>query len=383
MKNWRLRVATAFVILILILIASACVPLLYWRYRLPADIDVADALGLETWTAVPPDAHHSNTDLFRYEGQYLLVHATSPWHFASTKCRLVVRSSNDGKSWHVLSEIRVPGEDVRDPKLAEIGGKLFLYFLRNTEKFHAEPTGNSYCISEDGVNWTEPKELSIEGWLLWRPKTFDGTNFYVPAYWWEHGKSALFKSTDGVDWSEVGPIYSGDKIDETAISFRPDGTMIMTARLEVDPNRWGYHPDGHTLIGVAPPPYTDWKLSRSHETRLDGPCLFQIGERTYACGRRHVGGSEYMGSAWGAKRTSLYLVEPDRLVFLSDLPSCGDTSYAGVVVDDREVLISYYTSPLGRDYPWLLGMISNSSIEMARLKIDDLEKLADEKSGDG
>jgi len=30
---------------------------------------------------------------------------------------------------------------------------------------------------------------------------------------------ALFKSTDGVNWSDVGPIYAGDKTDETAISF--------------------------------------------------------------------------------------------------------------------------------------------------------------------
>ncbi len=368
-------------LLILVLVLSAVIPILYWRYRSPSDIHVAKSLNLEVWTALPPDAHHSNTDLIKFKGKYLLAHATSPWHFASPKCKLVIRSSEDGKQWKVLSEIRVPGEDVRDPKLAVIGGKLILYFLRNTEKFLAEPTGNSYCISNDGVTWTEPKELSIEGWLLWRPKTMDGVTFYMPAYWWKHGKSMLFKTTDGINWSEVGMIYEGDRNDETAISFKPDGTMIMTARLEVDPSRWGYHPDAHTLIGVASPPYTEWKLSRSHETRLDGPCLFQIGERTYAVGRRQVGGALHNGSAWGAKRTSLYLVLPDRLVFLSDLPSNGDTAYAGVVVEEDTVLVSYYTSPIGRDYIWLMGMLSNSSIEMARFKIEDLEKLADEKLG--
>ena len=86
-----------------------------------------------------------------------------------------------------------------------------------------------------------------------------------------------------------------------------------------------------------------------------------------------------MGSVWGAKRTSLYLVLPDRLVFLSDLPGCGDTAYAGVVVEDDSVLISYYTSPVGRDYIWLLGMLSRSSIEMARFPIQALEDLAKEK----
>jgi hypothetical protein len=363
---------------LVVVLAVAC-PSLYWRYRKPKDIRVVDSLNLELWTAVPPDAHHSNTDLFKFKGQYLLVHATSPWHFASTKCRLVVRSSPDGKNWRVLSRIGVPGEDVRDPKLAFINGALFLYFLRNANKFDPEPVGSSYCISDDAINWTEPKDLSIKGWLIWRPKSIDNVTFYAPAYWWEHGKSMLFKSINGFDWSEVGLIYSGDKNDETDISFRPDGSMIMTARLEMNVNRWGYHPEGHTAIGVSSPPFTKWAINHSCETRLDGPCLFQIGERTYAVGRRHVGGPKHMGSVWGAKRTSLYLVLSDRLVFLSDLPSCGDTTYAGVVVEGEDVLISYYTSPPGRDYIWLMGMLSKSSIEMARLKVKDLEKLADSK----
>jgi hypothetical protein len=381
MKRWGLKVAAIFGVLILILLGAIALRILTWKYRSPSDIHVAQSLRLEVSTAVAPDAHHSNTDLLKYRGEYLLAHATSPWHFASSKCRLVIRSSPDGKTWRVLSEISVPNEDVRDPKLAEINGKLFLYFLRNTKKFEAEPTGTAYCVSDDGVTWTAPQNLANEGWLWWRPKTFDGKTFYAPAYWWEHGKSMLFKTTDGINWSEVGLIYSGDKNDETAISFKPDGSMIMTARLEMEPNRWGYHPEAHTLIGVASPPYTDWKLSRSYETRLDGPYLFQVGERTYASGRRHVGGARTMGSVWGAKRTSLYLVEPDRLVFLSDLPSCGDTAYGGVVVENDEIITSYYTSPPGRDYPWILGMLSKSSIQLARFKKSALEKLADEKLG--
>ena len=114
---------------ITVLVLASAVPVLYWKYRPLSDIDVAPSLKLETWAAVPPDAHHSNTDLIKYQGQYLLVHATSRWHFAYKKCKLAVRSSQDGKSWKVLSEIRVPGEDVRDPKFAIIGDKLFLYFL--------------------------------------------------------------------------------------------------------------------------------------------------------------------------------------------------------------------------------------------------------------
>jgi len=368
----------AAIAVLLIITAFIAGPLIYWRFRAPTDLHVADSLQMQTMTAVPPDAHHSNTDLFKYNGKYLLVHASSPYHFASKKCRLVVRTSEDGEHWQKLAEIGVPDEDVRDPKFALIHGKLFLYFLNNT-KWEPAPYTTSYCTSDDGISWSLPKKLANEGWLFWRPQTPDEKTWYAPAYWWEHGKATLFKSSDGVEWSEVGPIYSGDMIDETDICFRPNGEMVMTGRLEIDPTYWGYHPEGRTVIGISRPPYTEWTLHHSYETRLDGPCLFQIGERTYAVGRRHVGGSSHMGSCWGRKRTSLYLVLADRLVFLSDLPSCGDTAYAGVVVDEDSILVSYYTSPPGRDYFWLMGMLSNSSIEMVRIRLDLLESLVEQK----
>jgi hypothetical protein len=50
----------------------------------------------------------------------------------------------------------------------------------------------------------------------------------VPAYWHEHGKSILLKSTDGI----AGPcfrIHEGDWNDETAIEFLPDGRLLATA----------------------------------------------------------------------------------------------------------------------------------------------------------
>lgn len=373
-------ILTTIGLLLLVPIAAIITIILYWRFRSPCKPEIPDALNLETWTAVPPDAHHSNTDLIKYNDRFFLVHATSPWHFASRKCRLVIRSSPDARTWRIVHEITVPGEDVRDPKFAVIGGRLFLYFLPNTI-FDPKPYDTLYCTSEDGIRWSAPEKLSIKGWLLWRPRTTDGITYYVPAYWRDFGKVTLFKSEDGIDWSEVGPIYEGENITETDIIFRPDGAMLTTARIERYASFWGHTPEGHTLIGTSNAPYTDWKLSRSYETRLDGPCLFQLGERTYAGGRRHLGGPAWMGSCWGRKRTSLYLVTPERLVFLCDFPSCGDTAYAGAVVDGDDVFICYYTSPPGRDYPWLFGMLSAGSIEMARLKTTDLDKLADGKLG--
>ena len=76
------------------------------------------------------------------------------------------------------------------------------------------------------------------------------------------------------------------------------------------------------------------------------------------------------------KRTSLYAVEATGLRYLTDVPSAGDTSYAGVVIRGGELIASYYTSPPERDYTWILGMFRASHIRIARIDLPALERLA-------
>ncbi|HUL76491.1 MAG TPA: hypothetical protein VL691_04435, partial [Vicinamibacteria bacterium] len=113
--------------------------------------------------------------------------------------------------------------------------------------------------------------------------------------------------------------------------------------------------------------------------RLDGPCLFSAGGRVYAIARHEPGRRGWLfetGSILSRKRTALYLVEPSGVRLLAHLPSAGDTSYAGVVLHDGQLFASYYTSPIDRDYPWILGMLRPSEVRIARLPLAALESLA-------
>ncbi|MBN2393093.1 MAG: hypothetical protein JXR84_20355 [Anaerolineae bacterium] len=80
---------------------------------------------------------------------------------------------------------------------------------------------------------------------------------------------------------------------------------------------------------------------------------------------------------YGEKRTSLFEVREDGLAYLTDLPSAGDTSYVGLIVDGDIAYATYYTSRVDRDYPWILGMLSPSSVVLAKLELPALEALAD------
>jgi hypothetical protein len=353
----------------------------YWYFR-PSQADVSSTLYGETWTAVANGAHNSNTDLIFWDGAFYLVHASSPFHFASDQSRLIILRSENARDWAAVATFDATGEDIRDPKFAPIGERLFLYALKNTD-FTAEPYQTVYAVSDDGAAWSPFHEIEPKGWLFWRPKTADGSTWYAPAYWHEHGRAALLSSSDGETWTIQSEIHEGDRGDEPAVEFLPDGRMLATVRLEMS-DSWTGHPEGSTLIAVSEPPFETWHaLTKSQVTRLDGPALFPYNGKVYAVGRYQPyveGPFGWQGSIFSRKRTALFLVEEEGLVHLSDLPSSGDTSYAGVVRRGENLYISYYTNDVNRDYPWILGMLSPSSIRMARVSLPSLEALGEAAS---
>jgi hypothetical protein len=118
-------------------------------------------------------------------------------------------------------------------------------------------------------------------------------------------------------------------------------------------------------------------------TRLEGPALLAYEGDVCAIGRRHSQKPRwphFYGGLFGTKRTSLCKVEPDGLTFPSDLPSAGDTSYAGCVLRGDTLYISYYTSDITRDWPWIMGMLEQSDIRMARVDMRSLEAIAASRS---
>jgi hypothetical protein len=79
------------------------------------------------------------------------------------------------------------------------------------------------------------------------------------------------------------------------------------------------------------------------------------------------------------KRTSLFLIADEKIIHLSEFPSSGDTAYAGIAVRNDSLYISYYSSPINHDLPWLIGMLFTTGIYLGRLDQNKLSNFIELK----
>jgi hypothetical protein len=317
--------------------------------------------------------HNAFTDITIWRGSLWLVYVASPSHFASPRSRLVILNSTNTREWYVMASLNGGGEDIRDPKLAVIHNRLSLFALLN-QKYDPQPYKTVYANSSDGKNWSSFVDIGPGGWLLGKPKTTDQMTWFAPAHNFQTGTVVLMRSGDGLQWDPVSTICASEKADETAIEFLSDGQMLSATRLEAGGGLFGSC-NGGTWLASSPHPYEDWaKMTRSPITRLDGPALFRVGDDCFAIGRFQPqvhGPFCWQGSVFSRKRTAIFLVGREGLTWLKDLPSTGDTAYAGVEFWDGQIVISYYTNDPKHDYPWILGMFRPTRIQVTRVSPSD------------
>jgi hypothetical protein len=218
--------------------------------------------------------------------------------------------------------------------------------------------------------FTPPVRIFDETWGFWRFAWHAGT-LYATGYNDGDVQVGLFSSADGLSWRRVSLIYDSqqDAPSEAELQFIGD-TAVSLVRLN---NGASLLDDGHTAVCVSQPPYVSWDCSRKLDKRLDGPNWFSNRGRQYAIARKNLDGTR--------KRTAVYelvgdLTTPSSAITLTEhaeLKSSGDTAYVGVIqLSGDQYLVSWYSSNLDSDLPWLLGILAPSDIWLAWLDFSKL-----------
>jgi hypothetical protein len=328
--------------------------------------------------------HNENTDLVVWKGDTWLVHRTAKSQILGDDCALHIYQSKDHGAHFSETAVILPltGRDLRDPHFYTIGDDLYIKALTRLPVTSSRDSNVETMAygwhSSDGASWTQlPDPLAPTEWSLWRPKLKDGV-WYSAAYHDGDSSVQLYTSSDGATWSAGAEVYtvSDDTPLETELTFMPSGALLALVRMDgtTDELLGTDTAALRTKVCWAQPPYDSFSCPDEIDMqRLDGPLAFFWQQRLFVVARKHLGED-------GRKRTSLFELTGDftgagklAIQEWGELPSAGDTSYAGAaVVDDNRVLLSWYSGDLVLDQTWTIGLFDASDIWLGTVNFSQL-----------
>ncbi|HTM19557.1 MAG TPA: hypothetical protein VL172_03585 [Kofleriaceae bacterium] len=325
--------------------------------------------------------HNENTDLVLWNDAMWLVHRTAESQVLGPNSALhVYRSDDGGATFTETALIPAPTDrDLRDPHFYIVGGDLHIKALTRLPVLSARDsdvdTISVDTHTSDGSAWTDLAPIGPPTWSFWRVREQDGV-YYTAAY--EDGDLSvkLFTSTDGTTWSEGPYIYqvAEDTPLETELTFMPSRRLLALVRMDgTDDELIGNGPRLRTKICWAEPPYDVFDCPQEFgDQRLDGPLTFFWNDRLFVVARKHLADGN-------RKRTSLFEITGDfdgggelAIVEHGELPSAGDTAYAGAAPSGDRMIVSWYSSDIAADEPWARAMVQASDIWLASLDLSAL-----------
>jgi len=323
--------------------------------------------------------HNENTDMVNWMGATYLVHRTARSQVLGPNSALhVYRTTDNGEHFIDLATLPAElGRDLRDPHFYTVKGTLYIKALARlpltTPRDSDVDTVALRFSSTDGNTWTYEGEMGPHGWSFWRIKAVNGV-LYTAAYQDGDKSVVLYSSTDGKTWTAGATVYdvAADTPLETELMFFPSGRLLALVRTDGDNNELiGTQGRLRTFPCWADPPYATFTCPGPiNGQRLDGPLGLFWKDRLFVIARKHLGED-------GRKRTALFELTGDFttnsipvVIDRGELPSAGDTSYAGAVpVDDHRFLVTWYSSNLLDDETWITALLNASDIWKATLNL--------------
>lgn len=283
--------------------------------------------------------HNAFTDLVRWQGRFYCTFREGGAHVPHShaedgKTRVIV--STDGATWKSFALFEEAGIDLRDPKLSVtpddrlmvlMGGSYYESGKLGKRLPRVALIGKENAGPFKSVPVIIDKTISNEADWLWRVTWHMGTGYGVVYQKRDGWHVYLVKTTDGVRYSLVKTLNVSDAPNEATIRFLPGDEMMVVLRNEGG-SRLG-------RIGRAKPPYAKWTWhTMSH--RLGGPNFIRLPNGTLILGTRLYG--KQTRTAIGP------MSERGQFTPKIQLPSGGDTSYPGMLVQGDQLWVSYYAS---------------------------------------
>lgn len=280
--------------------------------------------------------HNAFTDLIWFKQALWCVFREGSEHVSPDGAFRLLRSADLGQSWQSAALIRATDADLRDAKLSiDPAGKLLLLGAGALHNRDQQSHQSYIWQSNDGYSWSAAKPIGEPNIWLWRmawqqqPRQL-AQCFAVGYRVGPDKRVRLYQGDSPLQLAPLTDLYSGSYANESGLLFEADCTALCLLRRDPE----------HGLFGHSLPPYTDWQW-QDVGWRIGGPQWLQLPDgRLLACVRLYD----------GEVRTSLCWInrQTGKLTEWQSLPSAGDCSYAGMVLRDHTLYISYYSSHEGK-----------------------------------
>jgi hypothetical protein len=343
--------------------------------------------------------HNENTEMMRLGDRILLVfRGGETAQTGSNRARIKIFVSTDnGQTFVLLNQVYAPqdptnpnGRDIRDPKLVEMGNTLFLYDISRIPGFsYRDLFGDAWTVragsTDSGSTWTTPvktyADIGVSGgetfWGFWRftkrQYTVSGQSkqtLFATGYNDGDVAADLFASDDGVQWNKVGTILRNyaDVPSEAELQFFGDNNEKAVTLVRLD--NQDVLEDGQTAICTSSDPFTKWECGRRIEQRLDGPTWIvrRNGNaiRNFVFARKHLPCTFKRTAAYELRGDLTDPTAPIEVCEIQELKSEGDTAYTALApIGGERYLLSWYSSAVNQELPWLEGQFSPSDIWLA------------------
>lgn len=282
-----------------------------------------------------PASHAAFTDLTACGDTFLCCYRQATNHVSGDGKIEIARLNSDG---NVLERARivVPGVDLRDPKLScDPNGRIWLLAFA---RFQANEYGHSDTrmmswFSDNGRSWSGAHQFGESHWWIWRIG-WGKKQAYGLAYnrgldrldlcighphkqMFRHPKPAMSLAKHGLGYPNESALII-DQCEQITALVRRDADTF-TAQL-----------------GQSKPPYRQWHW-KSTGTYVGGPAITPLtSSHALVAGRRWTG-RKLVTQLWRMNLSNAVLTP------LITLPSAGDNSYPGLVLQGDNLYMSYYS----------------------------------------
>jgi len=273
--------------------------------------------------------HNAFTDMIRFRGRWFCAFREGKAHVSADGV-IRVLTSFDASRWEPSALLEYPVADLRDPKLAITpDGKLMLTTAGAMHPPSEYKHKSFVWISTDGRDWGSAEWIGDPNVWLWRVQWHEGKAYSFGYSTTEERFLRLYSSADGRTFEVLNPLaLKEDYPNETSVLFLPGDEAICLLRRD--------HGKKTALLGRSRPPYRGWTWE-DLGLRIGGPHMLRLPDgRIVAAVRLHEP-TVHTALCW------LNTKEVALKEFL-ELPSGGDTSYAGLVHHEDLLYVSYYSS---------------------------------------